>query len=262
MIASGRRARSNETFLTERVSEHLRQGKMSTSTTDAALATFEPDGFSRVDGGLQERRSIETRIAILEAAITCLAEYGYAKTTTLLVASTARASRGAMLHHYPTRQALIESTIEYAFYKRMKSFIASVNALDEHERVEDNRGLHMELHNFESKEYKAYLELHIAARTDKELQEIFLPRARQYDLIWREEVRRAFPEWQKSGLMFDRICEMTRSVLEGLLLNRDIWDDAAGEAEVVEIVSSILIRIRKGTLKLPATNFGKRYSKS
>lgn len=230
------------------------------SSYQLALATFEPEGFSRPDAGLQERRSAETRISILEAAITCLAEHGYAKTTTLLVANMARASRGAMLHHYPTRQALIEQTIEYAFYKRMKSFIDSVKALSEEERVERNRGIRMELHNFQSREYKAYLELHVAARTDKELQEIFLPRARKYDQIWRDEVRRAFPEWQETGELFDRACELTRSALEGLLLNRDIWDDSDAEDTVVEILSNILVMMRKGEIKMPARKRAKRPS--
>lgn len=215
------------------------------------LAIFEPEGLARSEGGLQERRSAETRTAILEAAITCLAEHGYAKTTTLLVSSMARASRGAMLHHYPTRQALIESTIEYAFYKRMQSFIESIEALSEEERVDQNRGIYMELHNFDTPEYKAYLELHVASRTDEELRQIFLPRARKYDQVWRAEVQRAFPEWGGKGELFDRACELTRSMLEGLLLNRDIWADAAGEEGVMAILNTTLQMLRRGEIPLP-----------
>lgn len=215
------------------------------------LASFEPEGLPRSDAGLQERRSAETRTVILEAAIKCLAEHGYSKTTTLLVSSMARASRGAMLHHYPTRQALIESTIEYAFYKRMKSFIGAIAALSDEERVEQNRGLHMEFDNFQTPEYKAYLELHIASRTDDELRQIFLPRAKRYDHVWRTEVRRAFPEWGEKGEAFDRACELTRSTLEGLLINRDIWDNAQGENGVITLLSTILQMLRKGEIPMP-----------
>jgi AcrR family transcriptional regulator len=218
---------------------------------EEALAIFEPEGLARADAGLQERRSAETRTAILEAAISCLAEHGYSKTTTLLVSSMARASRGAMLHHYPTRQALIEATIEYAFYKRMKNFIASVTALTEEERVRQNRGLYMELSNFQTPEYKAYLELHVASRTDEELRQIFLPRARRYDQVWRLEVRRVFPEWQDKGELFDRACELTRSMIEGLLLNRDIWDNPAGEEGVLAILNMTLQMLRKGEIAMP-----------
>lgn len=218
---------------------------------EKTLAIFAPEGLARSDAGLQERRSAETRTVILEAAITCLAEHGYAKTTTLLVSSMARASRGAMLHHYPTRQALIESTIEYAFYKRMQSFIESIEGLSEEERVDQNRGIYMELNNFDSPEYKAYLELHVASRTDEELRQIFLPRARKYDQVWRAEVRRAFPEWGDKGEVFDRACELTRSMLEGLLLNRDIWNDPAGEEGVMAILNSTLQMLRKGDIPLP-----------
>ncbi len=100
-------------------------------------------------------------------------------------------------------------------------------------------------------EYKAYLELHIASRTDEELRQIFLPRARQYEQVWRTEVRRAFPEWQDKGATFDHACEFTRSVLEGLLLNRDIWNDEQGEEGVMHLLNAMLQMLRKGEIKVP-----------
>ncbi|MFV3073526.1 TetR/AcrR family transcriptional regulator [Niveispirillum fermenti] len=212
------------------------------------LTDLEPEGFARPDAGLQQRRSAETRIAILEATIDCLAEFGYARTTTLLVASKARASRGAMLHHYPTKQALIEATIEYAFYQRMKNFMKKVTSLTDEQRVYDNAAIQLSWQQYQSREYKAYLELHVAARTDPELREMFLPRARLYDRIWRDEVCRAFPEWNHDIELLHRASEFTRAALEGLMLNVDIWDDPDAEKFVVELVSTTLLMLRDGRI--------------
>jgi len=66
------------------------------------LAVLEPEGLDSHGQGWQQRKSIQTRIAILEAAIDCLERQGYARTTTQMIAQTARISRGAMLHHYAT----------------------------------------------------------------------------------------------------------------------------------------------------------------
>ena len=67
----------------------------------------------------------------------------------------------------------------------------------------------------------------------------------------KSEVLRAFPEWQDKGPAFDRACELTRSLLEGLLINRDIWDDPAGEDGVIRILNMTLQMLRKGEIAIP-----------
>ena len=66
-----------------------------------ALAQLEPNGLDAEGQNWQQRKSIQTRLAILEAAIDCLQEHGFARTTTQLIAQTAGISRGAMLHTTP-----------------------------------------------------------------------------------------------------------------------------------------------------------------
>ena len=48
---------------------------------------------SRVGEGWQAEKSALTRQAILEAAVRCFVEYGYAQTTTAMIAEEARVSR-------------------------------------------------------------------------------------------------------------------------------------------------------------------------
>lgn len=60
-------------------------------------------------------RSAATRRQILEATIQCLDQWGYGAVTNIKVADAAGVSRGAMMHHFPTRQALIVATVEFAY---------------------------------------------------------------------------------------------------------------------------------------------------
>ena len=58
-------------------------------------------------------RSAETRGAIINAAIEILFLRGHTATTTIEVAARARVSRGAMLHHFPTRVELLIAVAQH-----------------------------------------------------------------------------------------------------------------------------------------------------
>ena len=60
----------------------------------------------------QAERSASTRAALLDATIASLVQDGYANTTTSRVAERAGVSRGAHLHHFQTRQALVAAAME------------------------------------------------------------------------------------------------------------------------------------------------------
>lgn len=68
--------------------------------------------------GPHAERSAEMRKRLNEAAIVCLCRVGYAATTTQLVTEEANVSRGAMLHHFPTKVDLMASVAEYAAEKQ------------------------------------------------------------------------------------------------------------------------------------------------
>lgn len=63
----------------------------------------------------QEEKSAETRRRLLDAAINCLVERGYANTTTSEIADRAGLSRGAQLYHFPKKEELLTSAVEHLF---------------------------------------------------------------------------------------------------------------------------------------------------
>lgn len=71
------------------------------------------DGNGKVRGSHAER-SAAMRQRLVEAAIACLHRVGYAATTVQLVMEEAGVSRGAMLHHFPTKVDLIIAVAEAA----------------------------------------------------------------------------------------------------------------------------------------------------
>src|SRR5687768_9891437 len=61
----------------------------------------------------QEERSAETRGRLLDATIDCLIDLGYSATTTTVIAERAGLSRGAQLHHFPTKAELVSAAVEH-----------------------------------------------------------------------------------------------------------------------------------------------------
>ena len=213
------------------------------------LSELEPAGMAPAHAGLQQRKSSETRVAILDAAIDCLAELGYSRTTNRLIAKRSKVSRGAMLHHYATRQDLIESVIDYAFYCHMEEFGRAIRGLSDQERTSDNSGIALDWELFLSRPHKAYMELTMAARTDEELRTIFVPKAQRHDRIWCDQLLAVFPEWSDDQELLNRSRRVVTAMMSGMILNRDIWNDQMMEQTLLQFLADILIKLREGELQ-------------
>ncbi|MFE7167022.1 TetR/AcrR family transcriptional regulator [Streptomyces sp. NPDC057616] len=75
-------------------------------------------GVTSVDRVPKQDRSRATRQRLLEAAVACLAEHGWAGSTVSVVAERAGVSRGAAQHHFPTREDLFTAAVEYVAEER------------------------------------------------------------------------------------------------------------------------------------------------
>ncbi|MEU6463530.1 TetR/AcrR family transcriptional regulator [Streptomyces sp. NPDC046976] len=85
---------------------------MSTTADRARGARADRDRQPKQD------RSRATRQRLLEAAVACLAEHGWAGSTVAVVAERAGVSRGAAQHHFPTREDLFTAAVEYVAEER------------------------------------------------------------------------------------------------------------------------------------------------
>ena len=125
----------------------------------------------------QAERSATTRTALLDAAIDCLYEQGYGATSTVLVAARAGVSRGAMLHHFPSKADLMLATLEHVMDRNHEYYTQALSKIDDpwegYAALPDLRWqLALQPHG------TAMMEILVGARSD-------------------EVVRARFPEFQK-----------------------------------------------------------------
>ncbi|MER5210094.1 TetR/AcrR family transcriptional regulator [Streptomyces sp. NPDC002838] len=88
------------------------------NTVDRAPNTRAPNTRAPNTRAPKQDRSRATRQRLLEAAVACLAEHGWAGSTVAVVAERAGVSRGAAQHHFPTREDLFTAAVEYVAEER------------------------------------------------------------------------------------------------------------------------------------------------
>ena len=98
------------------------------SKEEIAARNTDTEAF-REDIGWQAQKSARTRDRILDAAINCFVELGYTNVTTAKVASMADVSRGAMLHHFPSKTELIQAAVEYLHDKLLEDYTKRVSTI-------------------------------------------------------------------------------------------------------------------------------------
>src|SRR5437868_14953598 len=129
----------------------------------------------------QQQRRDETRRALLDAAVESLIDVGFARTTTLEVQRRAKVSRGALLHHFPSKAELLVAAVDHLAEMRareLKAFASQLPPADEpalpspggDARTDAVLGLLWQC--FSGTFFQVAMELRTAARTDPELRRV------------------------------------------------------------------------------------------
>jgi AcrR family transcriptional regulator len=122
----------------------------------------------------QQERSDATRARLMAAAVDSLVEHGWAGTTTTVVAERAGVSRGAQLHHYPSRADLVLAAVQHLGAARF------AEARERAARLPAGPGrtaavLDMLARLHTGPLFRAMLEVWVAARTDDALRAAVVP---------------------------------------------------------------------------------------
>jgi AcrR family transcriptional regulator len=147
----------------------------------------------------QGERSAAMRARLLEATVECLDALGFAGTTTTAVADRAGVSRGAQLHHYPTKRELVTAAIEHVLQRRLAEFRSdtapsAAPGQREDVKVRMEAAVQRLWALTSGPTFYAWLELLVAARTDPALREAMAAIARRFEEGVGEAFREAFPE--------------------------------------------------------------------
>lgn len=176
----------------------------------------------------QQRKSALMRDRLVGAAIDRLVGSGYPGLTTAAVATACAVSRGAMHHHFQTRMELVSAVVDHVVYHRMRAFLADYFAAATHRTDAPLIELACDAHwrSVQTRDYAAWLELAVAARTDGELAAIFEPAARRYDAVWTSEMIEAFPQWREDWDNLRLAHDFTSALHAGMLLHQPIFASA------------------------------------
>ncbi len=144
----------------------------------------------------QERRE-STRTALLDATVHCLGRDGYAQTSISAIVEQAGVSRGALLHHYPTKNELVANAIVHFYRQRLQRFEAQLLGADTDKLSLEDR-LRVLKDDFETW-YDTALEIEVAMRTNEEIAAL----EKEMSAADHEEMSRKyeqlFPEFASTG---------------------------------------------------------------
>lgn len=185
-------------------------------------------GTEGEDISWQAQKSAMTRDRILDAAINCFVEQGYTNVTTAKVASSAGVSRGAMLHHFPSKTELIQAAVEYLHDKLLQDYTQRVASIPKSLKGQKRRraGLDAYWDHLSGDLWVVYHELCVASRTDPELNAILENSQVLFEQHVRDTNTQLFEEWNGRGDRFLLAMDVTKFMMEGmasgqLTTNRD-----------------------------------------
>jgi AcrR family transcriptional regulator len=202
----------------------------------------------RNEKGWQAEKSSMTRSAILEATIQCLLELGYANTTTALIANYAGVSRGAMMHHFPSRISVMRAVIDYLHVLRLQEYRDLMSDIDDPQSKLTDKAIRESVEaawryvNLPS--FLAYQEMLAASRTDGELRQIIEPVEKDFEKQFLNTVKAVFPHWQNLARL-EGAHDMVQFLMKGMALSHMSVRKNARAKRVMTYLTAILHDIYK-----------------
>ncbi|WP_240503038.1 TetR/AcrR family transcriptional regulator [Streptomyces prasinopilosus] len=210
------------------------------STTDRGARGDRDDRGHRADRAERvpkQDRSRATRQRLLEAAVACLAEHGWAGSTVLVVAERAGVSRGAAQHHFPTREDLFTAAVEYVAEERST---ALRDLFPDGTTAGDRRAVVAALVDlYTGPLFRAALHLWVAASNEEQLR----PRVTELESRIGRESHRVAVELLAADETRPGVRETVQGLLDlarGLGLATLLTDDAARRERVVRQWAALL----------------------
>ena len=186
----------------------------------------------------QEERTRAMRQRLLDATVELLVERGWSGTSTTLVSKLAGVSRGAQLHHFPTKNDLVLAAVEHLSEVRGRELAEAAADLPKGRR-RTRAVLEMLAEHFTSPVFTAALELWVAARTDPHLLASLAPLEQHIGReIHRRTVELLGVDESTPGVR--ELVQATLDLVRGLGLANTITDDTARRGRILDQWARIL----------------------
>lgn len=194
--------------------------------------------------GWQAQKSASTRNLIVESAISCFVSLGYARTTTTVIANKAGLSRGAMLHHFPSKLDIVRAAVEHLHNKRLRAFRRAMSRAPGEGADRVLLGVQAFWNHVRHPMFVAFFELSVAARTDPELAALLRPTQEAFEREWYRTAKELFPEWEGKGARFDVALDLSRYVMEGMAISFLTHQESDRDKRVLEYLAEKLHELR------------------
>lgn len=179
----------------------------------------------------KQGRSRATRQRLLEAAVTCLATKGWEASTVSVIAAEAGISRGAVQHHYPTREDLVLAALRFIFDERKATVEATVMPRRTgRARVHAVVALMVEVYGGDL--FRAALQVWTVAAADPQLRDAVVPMERAFAREVHEMAVRLL-EVDDSDPHSRALIQATLDLSRGLALANLLTDDTKRRRHVV-----------------------------
>ena len=174
----------------------------------------------------QQQRRDETRRALLDAAVESLIEVGFARTTTLEVQRRAEVSRGALLHHFPSKAELLVAAVDHLAEMRARELkLLSGQLPDGRNRTDAVIGLLWQC--FSGTFFQVTMELRTAARTDPELRPVLVTAEKALRDRILAQARTLFGKEVAEHPGLERALDLTLQLMIGAAMSAVLHADSA-----------------------------------
>jgi AcrR family transcriptional regulator len=190
----------------------------------------------------QEERRAATRAKVLDATIASLIDLGYGATTSAVVSERAGVSRGAQLHHFPTKAELVAAAVEHLAEQIGRELRVAAERLPTHAKRVD-AAIDLLWQHFAGPLFPALLELMVAARTDPELQATMREVNDRLTVAIERQTRSIFGASATANRSFVLMMEMTFDLLSGMALRRATW---TGDVRTLKRIERDILGAWKG----------------
>lgn len=174
----------------------------------------------------------EMRRRVIDATVECLVSYGYAGTTTQRVQDRAGVSRGALLHHFPSKADMFVAAVQHVA-RRQEAEIRAAAAQDPPLSDQLDFAISVLRRAMSGTLYLAGYELWMAARTDDTLRSVLAPYERDVGRDLRELGAAVFGLEHANRPGFPVAFESLIQLLRGMALTSVLRDSRAMDNRVL-----------------------------
>lgn len=182
-----------------------------------------------------------TRARICSAVVDCLDEAGYAETSINRIQERADVSRGALTHHFPTKQDLVAETA----MRLLEAALTPIAGTGKDGRAKPPKPTELLLRDTwnnvaNTREGRAFIEILTACRTDQELHGVLAERLHDWDTQSAASIMQCYRGSSEAPDDAALVWSICRAFFRGLLIHERFVADPDFQTRMLDRFAGIM----------------------